>query len=290
MKSKLRNKIIALAIAGLMLVNVTAFAEAPLTSDVAVEDVAVEDVGAETILPNENQMLNIIDDDFTKFDGLDDAAIRTKLTDGGYTIIESADTITFSATAEKGLKMLRNGTSSDVSINRPLAQDGSTLTGIADDKTLMPGYVDYTFSYDQTAAYINASGNWKNIFFRTNINKSKPKEINTYLGTIVTLTNATDDIHVQYLVDSGAGNADGNSPQCVVNAFINGKQVVTNGENKYTSGGKNYYTSFLTNIGITLQKSNAVNGGSVYLKNMKVSKVVDETSDAFEKEALAVAP
>lgn len=184
-------------------------------------------------LPEENRLQDIINDDFTKLSGKEDKEIREALTGMGYTIDgEKTDSLTFSATEDKGLYMKRTGTSDALQIQRAISDDN----GITKDNTLLPNhnmkgggkyYVDYTFSYDQTGIYINGAGNWKNVFCRTQINNQDPKKLIVYGATgKYEIDSADAEMHVQTVVDTKTGNATGATPQCVSNVFVNGDHEI----------------------------------------------------------------
>ena len=242
-------------------------------------------------LPSESQLQDIVNDDFTNLSGKDDAEIRTALADMGYTVAgENTDFLTFSASEDKGLYMKRTGTSDELQLSR-IISDGD---GIAADDTLLPGhnmkgggkyYVEYTFAYDQTAIYINGAGNWKNVFCRTQIGKPYPTELTVYGATEkYKLSSADMQMHVQTVVDTKDGNASGSTPQCVSNVFVNGEHVAVDADNKYVYNNASYYTTFLQTMSFILQRgTNAVDGGGLYLKNFRVSKI-DEAAQKTESE------
>lgn len=250
--------------------------------------------GDPALIPTEEQLEDIINDDFTTLAGKSDAELRALLADMGYTITDGAsDKLDFSATAEKGLFIKRNGVANgDLKFSREIS-DGA---GIAKADTLLPGhnmkgggkyYVDYTFSYDRTAIYINGCGNWKNVFCRTQINKDYPTELTVYgAAGKYKMKDQNETVHVQTVVDTKAGNATGSTAQCVSNVFVNDQHIAVNADNRYDYNGAAYYATFLQLMDFTLQGGNkAVDGGGLYLKNFRVSKVSDAQPETDQEKA-----
>ena len=263
---------------------------------IAVQTFSVTVKGSEKnpLLPTEEQLEDIINDDFATLAGKSDSELRALLADMGYTITDGAsDKLDFSATAEKGLFIKRNGVANgDLKFSREIS-DGS---GIAKADTLLPGhnmkgggkyYVDYTFSYDRTAIYINGCGNWKNVFCRTQINKDYPTELTVYgAAGKYKMKDQNETVHVQTVVDTKAGNATGSTAQCVSNVFVNDQHIAVNADNRYDYNGAAYYATFLQLMDFTLQGGNkAVDGGGLYLKNFRVSKVSDALPETDQDKA-----
>ena len=244
-------------------------------------------------LPAESQLQDIINDNFTVLSGKSEDEIRTTLANMGYEINEGrSDSMSFSATEEKGLYIKRNGTTDDLRLTRAVS-DSSGITG---DNTLLPGhnmkgggkyYVEYTFSYDRTAVRVDGAGNWKNVFIRTDINAAHPNNLTVYSSDSgYTLESETSEMRVQAVVDTNVGNSDGKTAQCVSNVFVNGEHVGVDIDNEYVYNNVSYYTTYLQNMTFTLMKgSNAVDGGGMYLKNFRVAKIDDVTIEGIANTA-----
>lgn len=242
-------------------------------------------------IPSESQLQDIVKDDFTSLSGKDDTEIREALQDMGYTIKDgTTDSLTFSATEEKGLLIKRSGTKDEMQIGRLISDDN----GITKDTTLKPNhnmkgggkyYVEYTFAYDRTAIFLSGTGNWKNVFCRTQISKQYPKDLTVYGATDkYKLSDVNEEMRIQAIVDTKGGNLSGSTSEGVSNVFVNGEHIAVNSDNKYVYNGRSYYITFLQSMSFILQGGQyAVDGGGLYLKNFRVAKI-DETVKKTDSE------
>lgn len=242
-------------------------------------------------IPSESQLQDIVKDDFTSLSGKDDTEIRGALQDMGYTIKDgTTDSLTFSATEEKGLLIKRSGTKDEMQICRLISDDN----GITKDTTLKPNhnmkgggkyYVEYTFAYDRTVIYLSGTGNWKNVFCRTQISKQYPKDLTVYGATDkYKLSDVNEEMRIQAIVDTKGGNLSGSTSEGVSNVFVNGEHIAVNSDNKYVYNGRSYYITFLQSMSFILQGGqDAVDGGGLYLKNFRVAKI-DETAKKTDSE------